>query len=289
MKKMPTLFKRIFHDDNTKEALNEVTPGCEWVLNGEGYATEKYDGTCCLIKDGKIYRRYDYKPGKTLPKNAIPCQEKADPITGHFPHWLLCEENNKRDDKWYIQAFKKKDNWENGTYELVGPHFATNPYLLLEDALWKHGTTILNDVPRTYDGIKQYLKDHYIEGIVFYRGNGEMCKIKRSDFGFDWKRNNAIITYTTIPINRSGLCVSNQPLSTVILNPHIEFYTTEIEEAESILQEFVDRDRTIRNNNTDSDYDKFCERTNQAIEKYIEYTHKLEDVIDKGVKNFENY
>ena len=39
-----------------------------------------------------------------------------------------------------------------------------------------------------YEGIKQYLEEHYIEGIVFYRGNGEMCKIKRSDFGFEWNR-----------------------------------------------------------------------------------------------------
>ena len=35
---------------------------------------------------------------------------------------------------------------------------------------------------------KEYLKNNYIEGIVFYRGNGEMCKIKRSDFGFRWKQ-----------------------------------------------------------------------------------------------------
>ena len=42
---------------------------------------------------------------------------------------------------------------------------------------------------KNFEGIKQYLENHYIEGIVFYRGNGEMCKIKRSDFGFEWNRN----------------------------------------------------------------------------------------------------
>ena len=41
-------------------------------------------------------------------------------------------------------------------------------------------------VPRTYEQIKEYLENNYVEGIVFYRGNGEMCKIKRSDFGFEW-------------------------------------------------------------------------------------------------------
>ena len=36
------------------------------------------------------------------------------------------------------------------------------------------------------EGIKEYLSAHEIEGIVWHRGNGEMCKIKRSDFGFEW-------------------------------------------------------------------------------------------------------
>ena len=38
------------------------------------------------------------------------------------------------------------------------------------------------------ESLKKYLEEHYIEGIVFYRGNGEMVKLKRSDFGFNWNR-----------------------------------------------------------------------------------------------------
>jgi len=58
-----------------------------------------------------------------------------------------------------------------------------------EDILEKHSKRILKDVPRTYEGIRDYLKEHYIEGIVFYKGNGQMCKIKRRDFGFEWNKN----------------------------------------------------------------------------------------------------
>lgn len=94
MKKMKSLFKREFENGNIVKCLNEVEQECQWVINGEGYATEKLDGTCCLIEDGKIYRRFDYKVGRKLPPNAIPCQEKADEVTGHFPHWLLCTEND---------------------------------------------------------------------------------------------------------------------------------------------------------------------------------------------------
>ena len=34
---------------------DEVNPECRWVTEGEGTATRKYDGTCCLIKDGVFY------------------------------------------------------------------------------------------------------------------------------------------------------------------------------------------------------------------------------------------
>lgn len=182
---MKTLFKRQFENYKIAKCLNEVEPECMWVLNGEGYATEKLDGTCCMVMDGKLYRRYDYKSGRILPDGAIPCQEKADAITGHFPHWLLCTEKAPN-CKYQLETFKRQPNLEDGTYECMGKHFNANPYNLENDILEKHGTRILEDVPRTYEGIRDYLENHYIEGIVFYRGNGEMCKIKRSDFGFEW-------------------------------------------------------------------------------------------------------
>lgn len=186
MKKTKTLFIRQFENNKIAKCLNEVEPECQWVLDGEGYATEKIDGTCCYIKDNVLYKRFDYKAGRKLPAGAIPCQESADPITGHFPHWVKVDENNPS-DKYHIEAFKKQDSFDDGTYELIGKHFQGNPYNLNTDVLEKHGVRILENVPRTYEGIKDYLEKNYIEGIVFYRGNGEMCKIKRSDFGFKWK------------------------------------------------------------------------------------------------------
>ena len=144
-----------------------------------------------MISGESIYRRFDFKPGRKLPEGAIPCQEKADPITGHFPHWVLCDENNPS-DKYHIKAFEKfkteHKSWFNGTYELIGKHFQGNPYGLENDVLERHGERILPVTPRSYEHIKEYLETHNIEGIVYYRGNGEMCKIKRSDFGFEWNK-----------------------------------------------------------------------------------------------------
>lgn len=188
LKKMKSLFKREFNNGNIVTCLNEVEPGCEWVLEGEGYATEKLDGTCCLIKDGEIYRRFDLKVGRKLPPNAIACQERTDEITGHFLHWVLCVKDDSN-VKYYLEAFEKQQNLSDGTYELIGKHFNHNPYNLANDILEKHGQRILEDISRSYEGIRDYLSKHYIEGIVFYRGNGEMCKIKRRGFGFEWNNN----------------------------------------------------------------------------------------------------
>lgn len=193
MKKMPTLFTRVFMNHSIIDTINKVTPGCKWVLAGEGVATEKLDGTCTLFKDNKLWRRYDAKKGKPIPANAVPCQPAADAVTGHLPCWLPVS-NSDPSDKWYRLAFENQIASgyvfeENQTYELCGPHFQTNPYELDHDQFFKHGEKILDNVPRDYDGIRRYLETHMIEGIVFHRGNGDMCKIKRSDFGFTWKVN----------------------------------------------------------------------------------------------------
>ena len=39
MKKIPTLFERVFDEHRIVDILPNVTPGMEWVLKGEGIAT----------------------------------------------------------------------------------------------------------------------------------------------------------------------------------------------------------------------------------------------------------
>jgi hypothetical protein len=193
MKKIPTLFVREFTPTHHKIIHNEVTPGCEWVMNGEGIPTVKLDGTAMMVKDGQLYKRYDAKHGKPVPYNAIPCQDKPDPVTGHFPCWVPIDFNNPA-DKWICYTFgvQKSEGkvFEDGTYELCGPHFQGNPQKLVMDIFYKHGCRVITDLEdRTFEGIKKYLEEHYIEGIVFHRQNetNDMCKIKRSDFGFKWR------------------------------------------------------------------------------------------------------
>ena len=156
---------------------------------GEGYATEKLDGTCCMIKDNKLYRRYDYKEGRKLPTNAIPCQPNKDTITGHWPHWLLCDRNNPS-DKYHFEAFDKNTSWEDGTYELIVLHEQGNPYKLDTDILEKHGKRILTNAPRTYEGLKEYLNNNIILKELFFIEITEKCvKSKEQILDLNGKNN----------------------------------------------------------------------------------------------------
>lgn len=189
MKKIPTLFVREFENHRVVKVTDQVTKGLEWVLEGEGVATVKIDGSCCAIIDGKFYKRYDAKKGKTPPAGAIPCCD-PDPITGHWPHWVLVDENNPS-DKWFIKALKNyshgMDNYvKDGTYEATGVHFNNNPHDLSTDTLIPHGVILAHGLTRTFEGIKDYLCETEFEGIVFWKDGEPQCKIKRSDFGFEW-------------------------------------------------------------------------------------------------------
>ena len=185
MKKIPTLFERVFENHRVVGITDKVHEGMEWVLNGEGVATIKYDGSCCAIIDGVFYKRYDAKKGKKPPEGAIPCCE-PDPITGHHPHWVRVDEDNPC-DKWFMKAYKNMPEFRltDGTYEAIGEHFNSNPYNLKTDKLVEHGKAFVV-VERSFEGIKKYLEEHYIEGIVFWKDGEPRCKIKRSDFGFEW-------------------------------------------------------------------------------------------------------
>lgn len=183
MKKIPTLFVREFENHKVVKVLPDVMPGMECVIEGKGIATVKIDGSCCAIIGGKLYKRFDAKKGRKIPDGAIPCCE-PDPVTGHHPHWVEVDWSNPA-DKWFVNALNNTPEIKNGTYEAIGPHFQGNPYGLSDDILEPHGVKII-EIERTFDGIKRYLENNCIEGIVFWRDGEALCKIKRSDFGLAW-------------------------------------------------------------------------------------------------------
>jgi hypothetical protein len=190
MKKISTLFEKDPND--LSRVINSIDSDNSWALT-EGIPTRKFDGTSCAVINGELYKRYDAKKGKTAPEGAIPCQE-ADPITGHHPHWVKCTEQ----DKWHWEAFynsplSSDKTMPDGTYELCGPKVNGNPEHFASHVLVPHGIHVLHELDilmTVYDtpellfaGLKSYLQEADIEGIVFHHKDGRMCKIRKCDFG----------------------------------------------------------------------------------------------------------
>ena len=185
MKKIPTLFVRKFENHKVVGITDEITPGCEEAFK-RGRATIKTDGACCAVIDGELYKRYDAKKGKNPPEGAIPCCD-PDLVTGHWPHWVKVDKNNPA-DRWFVEAYNNYFSHIavfDGTFEALGPHFNGNPYDLLYDTMHMHGTIEI-DVDRDFESISDYLNSHREEGLVFWLDDEPVCKIKRTDFGYEW-------------------------------------------------------------------------------------------------------
>lgn len=195
MKKIISLFQRNY--DGDRLVRNEVTPGAEWVLAGEGVATRKWDGSCCMIRDGKLFKRYEVKPGKKPPEGFEPATE-LDENTGKTQGWLAV--GNGPDDRWHREAFgiamavesqlvsgaimcSKND----GTYELCGPKINGNADGFQFHVLVKHGGQKCPGCPRDFDLLKAFFEANDIEGIVWHHPDGRMVKIKAKDFGLKRK------------------------------------------------------------------------------------------------------
>ena len=199
MKKIPSLFQRNYETDRLVRA--ELVPGTEWVAEGLGTPTEKIDGTCCRVEGGELYKRYELKRGRQLPRRFMSAQE-ADPVTGDIPGWVPVGDGP--DDQWHREAwanFKAYHQSIQGitlpdwTYELVGPKIQGNPYDLPNHLIYRHGGMVLplrltGTVEDMFAGIRAFLSDAEIEGIVWWRDPHDVdspkVKIKRRDFGLTW-------------------------------------------------------------------------------------------------------
>lgn len=183
MKKIPTIFVR--NPEKMSLVLNLINTGCEWVFNGEGKATRKYDGTCCLVAGGILFKRRELKKGKSAPEGFILAD--TDPNTGKTVGWV--EVDGAQENRWHIEAHKKQWPLVNGTYELLGPKIQGNPEKYSEHYLLAHkDAQVYNNVPRKYNELKAFLEGLDVEGLVFHHEDGRMAKIKKRDFGLSRKQ-----------------------------------------------------------------------------------------------------
>lgn len=189
MIKMPCLFVRQFHGRDSFTLTEQVTPGCEWVLAGEGAASRKRDGTACLWKDYALWKRYDAKRDrktgqyKPPPVGAVPCCD-PDPVTGHWPHWAPLGPH----DYWHKEAAAAQEFLlvDGMTYELCGPKLQGNPEGLDRHVLIAHGEEIAEPPERSFHMLRSFLEIMPWEGVVFAHPDGRYAKIRRADYGFSW-------------------------------------------------------------------------------------------------------
>jgi len=212
---MKTLFEMNYDTNLVTEIVREE---CQWAINGEGKATVKIDGTAAIFLNGKLHKRFDRKLRKKfslknkrlggklaiedhmfkdLPLGAIACQ-LPDPITFHQPFWV--EVTDSPEDRWFQEALSLHPVLiEGATYELIGEKVQNNIYNIKGHKLVPHGAEEINDILLTYDGIKKWLFNNYVEGIVFHHPDGRMCKIRRKDmFVFKNSSNDRLNDWTSV-------------------------------------------------------------------------------------------
>ena len=178
MKKIPTIFLR--DHENRGKLTSSPNPECDWVFADEGRPTMKLDGTCCLVEDGKLFKRREVKAHKQAPREFILSQ--VDRNTHKQVGWVPIGDGP--DDKYHREAFGN-GAFSDGTYELCGPKVQGNPEGLFEHHLINHETLeLLVEVPRDYEGLREWLLEQDVEGVVWHHEDGRMAKIKKKDFGY---------------------------------------------------------------------------------------------------------
>jgi hypothetical protein len=187
MKKIPTLFVR--DPDDRKHVLPEVTPGCEWVMAGEGAPTRKYDGTCVMLDGSGWWARREVKRGKQQPQGFA--EVGYDPATEKFVGWEPIQASGFY--RWFEEAFQWDIRHEGiaggfapGTYELIGPKLNGNPEHRASHYLVRHDDAEPLPEPyggRSFKGLQAQMTYRFpYEGIVWHHPDGRMAKLKVRDF-----------------------------------------------------------------------------------------------------------
>lgn len=191
MQKIPTIFDRDWNGDRSR-VVDVPHRDCGWVFAGEGIATRKLDGACCMVRDGKLFKRRELKAGQLAPADFEAVS--TDDETGKTVGWVPVGDGP--DDKWFRAALDHAQSsaqsglghsLSDGTYEAVGPHHQGGVEREFPaDTLANHRAMRLwldGPADRTFSGIRDWLTGKDIEGVVFHHTDGRMAKIKLRDFG----------------------------------------------------------------------------------------------------------
>lgn len=181
MIKIPTLFLR--NEQNMKLVTRDVNPDAAWIFNGKAIPTVKKDGTNIRVTISNGHAVH-------VEKRRNPTREEK--ALGAEPGYVDASRDDPSDKHIYA-AVDATDffSWPDGAWpcEALGPKiqggiespipclysFALTPLIIVEP------------IELTFDGIRDFLATHEIEGIVWHDENHyRFAKIKRRDFNLSW-------------------------------------------------------------------------------------------------------
>lgn len=187
MEKISTVLVR--DPNNRSKVLDEITPGCEWVFEGEGIPTRKFDGTCVMLdNEGKWWSRREVKEGKVEPNGFM--FVSFDENTGKTMGWEPIEQSAFY--KFFLEALSYEEPTEVGTYELVGPKINTNETNWANQPfekhyLFEHATApVIEELKNTplcsiRNALDRWCDETGAEGVVWHHPDGRMAKLKARD------------------------------------------------------------------------------------------------------------
>jgi hypothetical protein len=214
LSKIGTIFEYIYDGKGrpTGKTIDKL------IINPTVYrVTAKFDGTCCYIKDGKIFARQDVKKSiDNAPVDWFPTAGTEPDKGGHIIGFRPLDQ--KKGDKWHFQGLDETDKTKarfleydkdiksfcyifrsitefNGqTAELVGPHVNGNKHHLDKHAYIIHGNVEVEAPWKSHNDIDEWFKNegNIYEGIVIHDlENKKLYKCHRGHLGesFIWSGN----------------------------------------------------------------------------------------------------
>lgn len=206
-------------------AINKMNPLLlEKLRNGVQYkVTIKVDGTCCSVREGRIWKRRDLKDARNVPPTWVRTGNEKD---GHLIGAMPLEKG----DTWHLDCYAKNpdkslnmdrmmildlnDNQDGLVYkevdttslkgqsiEIMGPKWQKNPHGLTIHCAMRHGLIQANGFPNLMkyvndtsldllQDIKNWFNtsDHgsFSEGVVVHLDDGTMFKLHRHHLDMKW-------------------------------------------------------------------------------------------------------
>ena len=200
---------RTSNTNNMKKNRNTkmiAIPEFKVKLSSDYIISEKIDGSCRLLYQGKVWKRRDIKRNiktgkfKTPPSSWVQFIKKPT-LENHRIGFIPIDLNSK-EDKWdksaidtnsimihslTVEGFNSKfvnidELSDMTTMEFIGPKVQGNPYNLKHHGYYLHGSGVIDDLKINIDNaeeslqlVKDYIieknKERFFEGIVVYDSN----------------------------------------------------------------------------------------------------------------------